>query len=90
MYGIILNDHTDPYITCGTVEQLEQLVLTHWRFSPRDSQLTTVMLDPPCDWCEDEMDGWYEIDENLDFIEPPLHDHCRKAYGDQQDAMHYV
>lgn len=89
-YGIILNDHTDPYITCRTTELLDWLVQCHWRWTNPSDTLTTVVLNPDCEWCEDELDGWYEVDEMLDFTEPALHDHCRGAYAEQQAAMHYV
>lgn len=93
MYGIILNDHTDPYITASSSDEIVSLLRHSIRMTTdaeADYEFTMVMLDPECAWCEDLLPGWYEVDESLDFIEPPLHDHCRSAYADQQAASHYV
>lgn len=94
MYGIILNDHTDPYITTRDWDQLMGFLRHSLRLTEEaeaDYTFTVVEGDPECVWCEDEVDGWWEIEaEPGDYTEPPLHDHCRSAYADQQAASHYV
>lgn len=94
IYGIILNDHADPYIVTRHWDQLMGLLRHSLRLTEEaaaDYTFTVVEANPECAWCDDEVGGWWAIEaEPGDYTEPPLHDHCRKAYGEQQDAMHYV
>ena len=76
MFGIVIGDQADPYVTGGTAEVLAPIVRAN-RTRGHDARLVTLT---GCAWCGDDVDGWTEITDDGDWVDAPLHDACRRYF----------
>ena len=88
MYGIVIDDHTDPYIYADELGWMIPLVQANQRTGHRARLVAEVS---ECEHCgRDLPGGWVEVDEYGDYLEPQVHDSCRPPYFDQARAGIYV
>lgn len=81
LYGVLVDDHTDPYVT--GYDRLDMWALVLANRKTRTARLVVEVHD--CEYCGDGLPGgWVEVDENGDFIEPPMHDLCYGFYAEER------
>lgn len=82
MYGIVIDDHTDPYVTGQNLDQIRHIAKANERLG-HVARVVTEVRD--CEYCGDSLPGgWVEIDEYGDFVEQPMHDRCFACYAEER------
>lgn len=81
-YGIFIDDHAEPYLTCGDLDTALGYVREN---EATGHQATAMILDPVC-VCGQAIPGWYEVDENGDMIDRPCHSACRSDVAAMEHA----
>lgn len=65
MYGIIIDNQDEPYVLAETDEWLTELVRLN---REQGHDVLLVRENPLCPWCNQPVDGWYDV------LEYPVHD----------------
>jgi hypothetical protein len=82
MYGIVIGDQTDPYVTGNNLDQLRHIAEANKRLG-HDTHL--VLWVNECWYCDDGLPGgWVEVDAQGDFIDYPMHDRCVGYYMEER------
>ena len=88
MFGIVVPPESEPFVIADSQERLWPLLAANYRRG--HTRQYVVTLDPRCLVCDDHVAGWWEVEDDGEYPDPPLHDHCRSDYLDEQHAGIYV
>lgn len=82
MYGIVIDDHTEPYVTGNSLEQIRHIAKANRRIG---HVAHIVIYCDVCEYCGDSLPGgWVKVDDNGDFDEYAMHDRCLDYFAEER------